>query len=259
MKRIIFTNTKGGCGKTTSALSVGACLYRKGFRVLLIDLDQQGHLSKAAGAAPGAGDPTIYEILTGKASAAAAIRTTPGGYDIIPADARLTGIDILLAAKPNRNVILKNALQNVKNYDYIIMDSPANLSLAAVMGFCASDKVVLVVESRFLGLDGVAQIRDALRIVKEKYNPKLSVLGVLLTFYDTRTNLSKTIAKYAEEGFPGKVFKARISGCTALAEAPGAGRDIFTYKRKSTAAAQYEAVTDEIIAKTQRKRKGSIE
>lgn len=251
MKILTFTNQKGGTGKTTSALSVGAGLTQKGYKVLIIDLDPQGNATTAAGITPDEKEPTIYEVLKGAATTADAIRTTAGGYDIVPTDIRQSGADIELASAPGRDFILLEALEAVKDrYDYAIIDSPPSLSVVTLMGLTAADGVVVTLKADYLALNGVAQLKDTIDLVKRRLNPRLEVTGVLLTFYDDRKNLDKEIATQAEEGFPEKVFKTRISQAVALAEAPAAGRDIFQYKPGSKPAKQYEEVVDEIIART---------
>lgn len=248
MKTLIFSNQKGGTGKTTSALSVAAGLSRKGYKVLLVDTDPQGNASTAAGQIPDEKDATIYEVLKGTAKAADAIRPTAGGYDIIPTDIRQSGADIELASAPGRDYILKEALEDVKGrYKYIIVDSPPNLGIITLMGFTAADGVIITLKADYLALNGVAQLKDTITLVRKRLNPKIDITGVLLTFYDDRKNLDREIAAQATEGFPGKVFNARIKQAVALAEAPAAGKDIFLYRPESNAAKQYEELTEEIL------------
>lgn len=250
MKTLIFTNQKGGTGKTTSALSVAAGLSRKGYEVLLVDLDPQGNATTAAGITPDEEDATVYEVLKGAAEAADAIRTA-GGYDLIPTDIRQSGADIELATAPGRDFILREALEGVRNaYDYIVLDSPPSLGVVTLMGLTAADGVVITLKADYLALNGVAQLMETISLVRKRLNPGLDLTGVLLTFYDRRKNLDQTIEAQAEEGFPGKVFNTKISAGVALAEAPAAGRDIFAYKPTSKAAEQYAALTDEVIART---------
>lgn len=250
MKTLIFTNQKGGTGKTTSALSVAAGLSRKGYKVLLVDLDPQGNATTAAGITPDEEDATVYEVLKGAAEAADAIRTA-GGYDLIPTDIRQSGADIELATAPGRDFILREALEGVRNaYDYIVLDSPPSLGVVTLMGLTAADGVVITLKADYLALNGVAQLMETISLVRKRLNPGLDLTGVLLTFYDRRKNLDQTIEAQAEEGFPGKVFNTKISAGVALAEAPAAGRDIFAYKPTSKAAEQYAALTDEVIART---------
>jgi len=246
MKILTFTNQKGGTGKTTSAVSVGAGLSQKGYKVLMIDLDPQGNATTAAGITPDEKEPTVYEVLKGTATAADAIRTTAGGYDLIPTDIRQSGADIELASAAGRDFILAEALETVKDrYDYAIIDSPPSLSVVTLMGLTAADGVIVTLKADYLALNGVAQLKDTIDLVKKRLNPRLEVTGVLITFYDDRKNLDR-------EGFPGKVFKTRINQAVALAEAPAAGADIFHYKPGSKPAKQYEEVVKEIIKRTKK-------
>lgn len=253
MKTLIFTNQKGGVGKTLSAQSVGAALTRKGHRVLLVDLDPQGNLTKASGILTDEKDATLYEVLKGTAKAVDAIRKAPGGYDLLPADIRLTGADIELASAAGRDYILREALDVIKRrYDYAILDSPPNLSVITLMGLTAANGVIITLQCNYLALDGVAQLLDTINIVKRRLNPKLKITGALLTFYEGNTNLSQNIAAQAAEGLPGKVFESKISRSIALSESPANHRDIYDYKPRSKAKKaieEYEALTDEIIAR----------
>lgn len=250
MKTLIFINQKGGVGKTLSTLSVGAALHRKGYRVLLADLDPQGDLGTAAGVEPDESDATMYEVLKGEAKASDAIVTAPGGYDIIPTDIRQSAAELELAPVIGRDFLLKNALREVKdNYDYALIDSPRSLSIITIMGLTAADGVIVTLRADYLGIKAIVQLRDTVDMVKRQLNPSLDYTGVLITF-NKRTNLAKRVAEQAGEGFPGKVFNTRIGVDVKLGEAPGAGQDIFTYSPRSTAAAQYEALAEEILDRT---------
>lgn len=247
MKTIIFINQKGGVGKTVSTLSVGAALYRKGYRVLLVDIDPQGDLSTAAGVEPDENDATIYEVLKGEAGITDAIVTAPGGYDVAPTDIRQSGAELELAPVAGRDFLLKEALEDIEgNYDFALIDSPRSLSIITIMGLTAANEIIITLKADFLALKAIAQLQNTVEMVRRRLNPDLDYLGVLLTF-NKNTNLTKKVAAHAAEGFPGKVFETRINVDVALAEAPGAGEDIFTYKPKSRGAAQYEALAEEIL------------
>lgn len=251
MKTLIFTNQKGGTAKTTSVVSVGAGLARKGYKVLIIDIDPQGDTTTATGIIPDEKDPTTYEILKGTATATEAIRTAPGGYDVLPTDIRQSGVDIELAGAAGRDYILKDALEEIQDrYDYAVIDSPPSLSITTLMGLTAADGVIITLKADYLALKGVSQLKDTINLVKKRLNHDLEITGVLMTLYNDRQNLDKQIEAQAEEGFPGKVFNTRISQAVALAEAPAAGRDIFQYKPNSKTAKQYDEVVNEIIERT---------
>lgn len=247
-KIIAFVNQKGGVGKTTSCLNIGAALTRKGKRVLLIDADPQGNLTISAGVNLQNDEPTIYEVLKGTTEINSAIQSTPGSYDIIPADIVLSGADIELSSIPGREMILKESIGQLKTaYDYILIDCPPSLSLITLMALTAATGVIIPVQAHYLALNGVAQLIDTVNLVKKRMNPQLEVIGVIATLYDARKLLNKEVFDSLNNAFPGKVYKATISNSIALAEAPSAGKDIFQYKPGSKAAKQYEAVADEII------------
>lgn len=248
MKKIAFINQKGGTGKTTSALNVGAALARDGYKVLLIDIDPQGNLTTSAGLAELAeNEPTVYEVLKGS-DINKAIRSKKGAYDILPTDIRLSGADIELSAIAGRDYILKEAIESLKvEYDYILIDCPPSLSVITLMGLTASDSVIIPVQAQYLALKGMAQLIDTIKLVKKRMNTGLEIAGVLLTMYDGRKNLDREILENVKAAFPSKVFNTTISNNVALAEAPGFGMDIYEYKPDSKGALQYEQLTDEII------------
>ena len=249
MTRIIaFVNQKGGVGKTTSCLNIGAALSRKDKRVLLIDADPQGNLTISAGINLKDDEPTVYEVLKGAATIESAIQRRPGSYDLIPADIVLSGADIELSSIPGREMILRESIGQLQTaYDYILIDCPPSLSLVTLMALTAATGVIIPVQAHYLALNGVAQLIDTVNLVKKRMNPQLEVIGVLATLYDARKLLNKEVFDSLNAAFPGKVYKATISSSIALAEAPSAGKDIFQYKPSSKAAKQYEAVADEII------------
>lgn len=249
MAIITFVNQKGGVGKTTSCLNVGAGLSLQGKRVLLIDTDPQGNLTISAGVKLKDDEPTVYEVLKGSADINEVIRQQPGGgYDLLPADIMLSGADIELASVPGREMILKEAIAQLKTaYDYILIDCPPSLSIITLMGLTASNSVIVPVQSHYLALNGIAQLMDTVKLVKKRMNPQLEVGGVIVTQYDNRLLLHKEVLQSLQAAFPGKVFKTMISNSVALAEAPSYGQDIFQYKPSCKAAEQYKALVGELL------------
>ena len=248
MAIIAFVNQKGGVGKTTSCLNVGAGLSLQGKRVLLIDTDPQGNLTISAGAKLKDGESTVYEVLKGSADINDVIQKQGGGYDILPADIMLSGADIELASVPGREMILKEAIAQLKTaYDYILIDCPPSLSIITLMGLTASNSVIVPVQSHYLALNGIAQLMDTIKLVKKRMNPQLEVGGVIVTQYDNRLLLHKEVLQSLQAAFPGKVFKTMISNSVALAEAPSFGQDIFKYKPSCKAANQYKALVGELL------------
>lgn len=246
---IAFVNQKGGVGKTTSCLNVGAALSRKGQRVLLIDADPQGNLTIGAGVDLGDNDPTIYEVLKGKADINDAIQfTANSSYDLIPADIILSGADVELSGIPGREMILKEKLAQITAiYDYILIDCPPSLSLITIMALTAATGVIIPVQAHFYALNGVVQLIDTINLVKRRMNPQLEITGVITTMYDPRKLINKEVYDSLNNAFPGKVYESTISNSVALVEAPSAGKDIFKYKPGCKAAKQYEALADEIM------------
>lgn len=248
MKKIAFINQKGGTGKTTSTLNVGAALARDGYKVLLIDIDPQGNLTTSAGLVELLeNEPTVYEVLKGQ-DINKAIKQKKGAYDILPTDIRLSGADIELSAVAGRDYILKEAIEALEiEYDYILIDCPPSLSVITLMGLTAADSVIIPVQAQYLALKGMAQLIDTINLVKKRMNPGLEIAGVLLTMYDNRKNLDREVLENVKKAFPSKVFNTTISNNVALAEAPAFGMDIYEYKPDSKGAQQYEQLTDEII------------
>lgn len=252
MQIISLVNQKGGVAKTTTVLSVGASLANQKRKVLLIDTDPQGSLTTSAGVTLGDNDTTIYEVLQGTADINETIKHV-GAYDLIPADINLSGADITLASVAGRDLLLKEALADLKTaYDYIIIDCPPSLSTITLMNLTASNSVIIPVQATYLALKGMAQLLDTIKLVKKRLNPELEILGAVVTMYDHRKNLDNEILENIREAFPGKTFETTISNNVAIAEAPAFGKDIISYKPASKGALQYEALTAEIIKRCEK-------
>lgn len=249
MKTIAFINQKGGTGKTTTTLSVGAALSRLGLTVLLVDIDPQGNLTTSAGLKEvPASDPTVLEVLKGLANINDAIKHKTGMYDILPTDIRQSGADLELASVPGRELLLKEALDSLnKEYDYILIDCPPSLSIITLMALTACDSVIIPVQAQYLALNGMAQLMDTIQLVKKRMNPDIKIGGVVLTMYDNRKTLDREVLENIQKAFPNNTFKTCISNNVSLAEAPAFGMDIYEYKPDSKGAQQYTELTQEII------------
>lgn len=248
-----FINQKGGAAKTTTALNVGAALTRKGYKVLIIDLDPQGNLTTAAGMQPQqvADVPTVYEVLTGDIDINETIRTTAGGYDLIPTDIRQSGVEIELSAATGRDFILRKAIENIKPaYDYILLDCPPSLSIITIMALTACDEVIIPIQGQYYALQGTRQLMNTFEVIKKRTNPRIKICGVVVTIYDGRKLLDRDILENVRAAFGAKVFDTQIRNNVSLAEAPAFGKDIYLYKPDSIGAADYTALTDEIIKRT---------
>ena len=247
MRAISFLNQKGGVGKTTTCINLGAALSLCGLKCLLVDIDPQGNLSQSAGYDELAdGDVTTYEVLNGEDINRAIHKRD--SYDILPTDIRLSAGEIEYINVDRRNYLLKDALSKLKTtYDFVLIDCPPSLNVFTLMALTAATEVIIPVQAQYLPLKGVAQIRDTVELVQERFNPKLSITGVLLTFFNERRSLDKDVLEVLEQAFEGKVFKMRISTNTKIAEAPSHGKDVISYSRNSKGAIQYRALAEELL------------
>lgn len=242
-KIIAVSNHKGGTGKTTSTINLGAALARLDKRTLLVDLDPQANATQSLGVNATAG--TIYDALRGSQD----VRPVAvfDKLDIIPSTLDLSGAEVELISEVGREFVLKSFLQPLAaSYDYILIDCPPSLGLLTINAFAAADHVYIPLQSEYLALQGMAKLIEVLQKVKKKLNPGLEVAGVFLTQFDNRRVLNREIAETVAEYFPGKVLQSRIRDNVALAEAPSTQQDIFRYAPQSYGAADYLALAKEI-------------
>jgi len=259
MKTIAFINQKGGVGKTTTCLNVGAALSLCGFKCLLVDMDI-GDLSLSAGFTEiGDDELTVYEVLKGS-DINAAIRSHNGRYDVLPSDERLSAGEIDFATDKKRNTLLRNALGKLsKSYDYVLVDCPPSLSVFTMIALSAADEVIIPVQAQYLPLSGVSRVVNTAELIKSRFNDKLEIGGVVLTYYDGRRNLDTEVLDALSGYFGDKVYKTTISTNTKLGQAPSYGKDIFEYSPRSTGAKQYRELAGEIARnmKPQKKERGN--
>lgn len=248
MKIFAITNQKGGVGKTTTAVNIGACLSDHGRKVLLIDLDAQSSLSCATGLEDiESDDMTVYEVLKGE-DINHAVVSSDRGFDVLPTDIRLSGADIELSSTPGREFLLREAIEDlIKEYDVILIDCPPSLGVLTLMGLTAADRVLIPVKADYYGLKGLSQLSQSIDVVKRRMNPDLKISGVLLTFYNPRRKLDQQIEQAIKKFFGEKLLNSKIGQNTALAEAPVEKSDIFGYDANSKGAKQYAEVTKELI------------
>ena len=249
MRTIAIANQKGGCGKTTSAINIATALAEAGKQVLLVDLDPQGHSTLGLGYEPNALDKTIYDVIIHEQTLIpdVTINTTIHELDLVPSNILLSGVEFKLAVLCNREYILSQQLACVTdNYDICIIDCSPSLNLLTLNALVAGTDVVIPVQAHYYALEGLKQLLDSINIVKERFNQDLKTLGILLTFVEKRTMLSKQIQQQMREFFGDLVFDTVIHKTVRLAEAPSAGQSVLTYAPKSRGAAEYRALAEEI-------------
>lgn len=250
MRIISVANQKGGCGKTTTALNVAASLATLGNRVLIIDLDPQAHTTLGLGKDPEVMDKTIYDTLTTTRIplSSTIVSSSEKGLSLVPSNILLSGVELELAAQYARENILKDRINSLNgNYDICVIDCSPSLSLLTLNALVASTEVIIPVQTHYYALEGLRQLLETIDIVKQRFNPELKILGVLLTFVDSRTRLSAQVQKQMREFFGDLVFDTVIHRTVRLAEAPSAGESIFSYAPHSKAAMEYKALGEEII------------
>lgn len=249
-KIVAITNQKGGVGKTTTAINLAAGLAAAERRVLLVDGDPQGNATSGLGITVGDNDTTLYEVLIGGSDPRDAIRRSVHlpNLDVLPATPDLAGAEVELVTEPSRQMRLAKALTPlVSDYDYILIDCPPSLGLLTVNMLAAADAIVIPLQCEYFALEGLTQLLRTVDMVREGMKPGLSVIGVLLTMYDSRLNLSRQVAEDAREYFKSLVFKSVIPRNIRLAEAPSFGKPIMLYDIASVGAAAYMAVAKEFI------------
>ena len=243
-KVISISNHKGGVGKTTSAINIGAGLNKLGKKILLIDLDPQANLSQSLGLTDQ--ERNIYGALRGEYK----LQPIPvlKGLDLIPSTLDLSGAEVELSGEAGREYILRELLEPVRNnYDYILIDSPPSLGLLTINSFTASDEVYIPLQAQYLALQGLAKLTEVIDKIKKRLNKELKVGGVIVTQYDSRKVLNRDVATTIEAHFKAEVFKTKVRDNIALAEAPAQGVDIFRYNSKSFGAIDYLSLSKEIL------------
>ncbi|TFH42532.1 MAG: ParA family protein [Lysobacterales bacterium] len=257
MGRIIaIANQKGGVGKTTTAINLGASLAIAEKRTLVVDSDPQSNASSGLGVEQDPDKPDLYDCLVDGAPIEEAIRSSVHFplLDMIPARRDLAGAELELIDRKQRERVLKSALEPVRDrYTYVLIDSPPSLGLLTLNALVAADTVLIPIQCEFYALEGLSQLLNTVRIVQRSMNKKLGIEGVLLTMYDSRLNLSKQVKGEVEEYFGAKVFKTWIPRNVRLAEAPSFGQPIALYDVLSTGARGYLSLAAEIVRKDERK------
>jgi chromosome partitioning protein len=244
---ISLVNQKGGVGKTTTAVSLAVALGRRGQRVLLVDLDPQANATSALGM-DGKDMPGTYDaILDETPMSQCVIRVEEEHVSLVPSSAELSGAEVELVPVMARERRLTNALAQVKDsYDWILIDCPPSLGLLTINALNASDAVIIPVQCEYMALEGLSRLMETLELVKRNLNPKLEVLGLVLTMFDGRTRLAQQVVEEVRGHFP-QTFTTIIPRSVRLSEAPSHGKSIFLYDQVGRAATAYDAVASELL------------
>lgn len=249
---LTLANQKGGVGKTTTAVNLAAFLGKKKKKVLVIDLDPQGNATSGLGVDKGELESTIYDVLINDIPVADIIwESSANNVSICPTNINLAGAEIEMVNFMSRENVLKEALKPVTDdFDYIIIDCPPSLSILTINALTASDGIIIPIQGEYYALEGLTQLIDTINIVKKKLNKNLSILGVVLTMFDRRTQLTRQVQEEVDNYFGDKVFNTVIPRNVRLAEAPSHGMAIIDYDKSSKGAKAYEALAGEVIKRT---------
>jgi len=248
---ISVANQKGGVGKTTTTVNLGASLAYLGKKVLLVDIDAQGNATSGVGIRKPDVKEDIYDILVNEVDIKETILpTSRENLFIVPATLQLAGAEIELTSMMARESRLKLALDEIKaDYDYILIDCPPSLGHLTINAFTASDSILIPVQCEYYALEGLSQLLNTVRLVQKHFNPDLAIEGVLLTMFDARTNLGAEVVEEVRRYFQEKVYETVIPRNVRLSEAPSHGLSIIDYDIRSKGAEVYQALAKEVLAR----------
>ncbi|WP_018527015.1 MULTISPECIES: ParA family protein [Alkalispirochaeta] len=243
---ITFANQKGGVGKTTTAVNLGAAISAMGKKVLLIDFDSQGNLSSSVGA--DRSRPGIYQVISGSSSPAEAVQETPqAGLFIIAGGGELTGASVELVNQERREFFLRDALEPLRqDYDYIFVDSPPSLGLLTLNALVAAQNVIIPLQCEYFALEGLTQLLQNIKRVQGGFNQELELFGILFTMYDSRTRLANDVVQEVIGYFGKRVFRTIIPRNIRLSEAPSHGIPVNLYDPACVGSRSYQKLAEEV-------------
>lgn len=248
MRVLVVSNQKGGVGKTTTAISLGAALVARGQRVLIVDLDPQANATSGLGITKDR--PGIYSVLIKERPIVeAVVKTEISGLDLLPSGPDMAGAEVELVPLMAREFRLRQSLRGAESYDTVIVDCPPSLGLLTVNALAAGDAVVVPVQCEYYALEGLAQLMDTIEAVRQRLNQRLEVLAIVLTMEDRRNRLSMQVTDEVRRHFPNLVADTRIPRTVRLAEAPSHGKPISVYDPESRAAKAYDELAGEVVSR----------
>ncbi|MEE1296774.1 MAG: AAA family ATPase [Bifidobacterium sp.] len=252
-RRIAVANQKGGVGKTSTAVNVAAALAQGGLNVLVVDMDPQGNASTALGAKHNSGDPSVYDVIEGRATVAEVMQTCPDfeNLHVVPASIDLSGADLELADMPDRNNLMRKALdafleESETHYDYVFLDCPPSLGLLVINAMCAVNEMLIPIQAEYYALEGLGQLINTIGLVQSNFNPELLVSTMVVTMFDKRTLLSREVYEEVKTHYPSIVLDTTIPRTVKISEAPSFAQSVISYDPRGMGAVSYREAALEI-------------